>query len=416
MSDSAEQFEKRRQLLKGMAALSGGGLLAGCGGRGNGDNQVDTANSDNGADSGNGTGSGGGETLQIKTAAPSYVWPKENNVGATFQSEYNVELDQNAVAPGPTEILQKFVAGDGQQFDALNDSNSMEDLLGREGALSTIDKSKIDNWNQIQDQLKGDGSQSNKLRHDGDLYASPCTQNADGITYNKDYMDKADSWGVLFDEQFSGDTAVIDDWANTLCWTALYLRENNMMDIDDPSNMEPEEVEGVIDFLVENKNDGQFQTIWKSYGNLINLLVNEELVATYAFLTAYLDASEKGANLGYPALKEGHYEWNDNWHMTQGAVDRDREEQWYRLANYALSPRYAADMVSTRAAHTGLNFSATKEYIKDNPDKYDVETLMNRFEATQERYDANGDTYTWNNMDPDHRTEYTDGWSRFLNT
>jgi spermidine/putrescine-binding protein len=399
-----------------MAALSGGGLLAGCAGGGNGNGGNETNGNGGNSNGGNEmNGNGGNETLQIKTAAPSYVWPQEDNVGATFQSEYNVDLDQNAVAPGPTEVLQMFVAGDGQQFDALNDSNSMEDLLAREGALATIDKERIDNWDQMQDQLKADGSQSHKLRHDGDLYASPCTQNADGITYNDDLIEEPDSWGVLFDEQFSGDTAVIEDWANTLCWTALYLRENNMEDIDNPSNMEPEEVEAVIDFLVENKNDGQFQTIWSSYGNLINLLVNEELVATYAFLTAYLEASDKGVNLGYPALKEGHYEWNDNWHITQGAVDRGREEQWYRLANYALSPQYAADMVSTRAAHTGLDFSVTKEYIQDNSDKYDVEMLIDRFESTQERYDANGDTYAWNNMDPDNRSAYTDGWSRFLN-
>ena len=396
-----------------MASLGGGALLAGCAGEEANGNGEETG----GTDSDNG-GNGGGtddEALPVEAASMDYIWPLEEYSGQTLEEEYNLDMTLSAMTPGPDEVLQMFVAGDAQQFDAVQSHNSVENLLGRENALASIDKDRIEEWDRMQDHLKEDGEQSFKLRHDGELLAAPCTQNADSLTYNRDRMDTPNSWGVLFDEQWRGETAVIDDWANTLCWTALYCRENNIVDIDNPSDMTAEEVEGVIDFLVENKEDGQFVTIWSAYGNTIDLLVNEELAASYVFFTAVLEAREQGIDLGYPTLREGHYEWNDNWHMTNGCVERGNEEQFYRIANYALSEKYAADMLQTRAAHTTRKFDDVQDYIMENDDEYDVDLLMDRFEATQERYDANGDTFAWNNMDPDAREAYTDGWGRFLN-
>jgi len=412
MSEKSEYSEQRRRILKTMAAAGGGAFLAGCSNGNSGGNSNGNGNGNGNGDMEDGSGA---EAMSLETAAPSYVWPQEDSVGLTLENEYSINLNQNAVAPGPEEVLQIFLTGDGQQFDALNDSNSMEDILGREDQLHSIDESRIENWEHVHEELKEGGAQADKLRHDGELLSSPATTNADGIAVNTDVVGDANSWGVLFDEQFSGQTAVIDDWANTLCWTALYLRENDMLDIDNPSNMTKEEVGGVIDFLVENKNNGQFLTIWQAYGNLVELLATEELVATYAFLTAFQEASDQGAPLEYPTLREGHYEWNDNWHMTNGCVDRGREEAWYQLANYALSPKYGADMVQTRSAHTGLDFDIVKDYVRDHEDQYDIETVMERFEATEERFNANGDTFAWNNMDPDAREAYTDGWEQFLN-
>jgi hypothetical protein len=107
----------------------------------------------------------------------------------------------------------------------------MEDLMYGEDIIVPIDSGEIDNWDNIRSEYEEGGTYRSTLQSDGDLVGSPSSQNCDSVAYNRDVVEGVNSWGVVYDEEWQGRTAVLDDYANTPHHTAMYLDQNNMADI-----------------------------------------------------------------------------------------------------------------------------------------------------------------------------------------
>lgn len=380
-----------------------------------------------------GDGGDGSSELEMGIAAPVIGFPIEEPLGKSFEEDYNVNINVKSTPATPSDMIQLFVAGDGQeQFDAVWDNGGgMEDLLAEREAIVEIDKSKIDGWDRVSENLKEGGIHDNTIRYDGTLVGGPSSQNVDSVAYDKEAIDQPDSWGVMFDDEHKGEVGLLDDYAHPPAWTALYLRENDPSDIhnvdyltdaeletvnqiETPHNLKPDEIEAVINYLIAQKKDDQFRTIFKSFEAPISLLVNEEVVVTNAYEPAVFLARERGANVGYPPLREGNYEWNDNWYMTSGCKRRGNQEAFYRLASWSLTRWYAAELLKTRGYLPGISTDHVIEYAEENPDRYDVDYLKDLIAQKQARYDANGDVHVWNNPNPDHLDKLLDEWNRFL--
>lgn len=395
------QSVNRRTLLKGLVSLPAAGVLAGCTG-----------------------GQGGADTLRV--AAPTIALPQEPRGAKKFQELYDVELRRKSVSGSPSDIVSLFVAGDGQdRFDALWDNgglddNGMEDLLREEGVIQPIDNSEISNWDALHTDFKKGGIYSGALRYptnDGmELVAVPSVRNVDSVAYVKSRAPEPDSFGAIFDnDEFMGQTAIVNDYSVTPLLCALYMNSAGLADIEKPNNMTEDEIETVIDFLIERKQAGQFKTIWQSFQESVNLLVNEEVAYMYTFESAVIAAQEQGADVGYPPLPEtGGMPWADNWLMTKGAVDRGREGAFYELANWALSEVHGADMIQTRGYLSGIQTDRILSFAEDNSENYDVGRIRNMIEQKKERYEVSS---KWGrlNVAPDNLSTYQDEWQRFLN-
>lgn len=421
------QSMRRRRVLRYGAAV-GVGALAGClGGGGSGEGPA-------------GTPGGGGdpysEEVPLSVASPTIGFPVEDPIGSSFMEQYNVDMDLRSVPATPQEMIQLFVAGDGQeQFDAIWDNGGgMEELLGSRDALSVIDPDQVPTWENLDEPFQEGGYLRDTMTHDGELYGVPSSRNADSIAYLSDQIEEPDSWGVVFDPQYEGQTAIVDDYANTPHWTALYLRENDRSEVHDADILSDEQwdaingIEGdqindlnedqlraVVDYLIGKKQMGQFRTIWTSFGNVSNLLQNQELVASYAYEPSVVALQNEGLELGYPAMREGNFEWDDHWYMTSGAADRGDEEGYYRLGTYSLTPQYGAMMNDTRGFMTGVPEDMCMEYAEENWSDERVQRNRELFAARQERFDANGPVHAWNNPNPTNLDLYLEEWNRLLN-
>lgn len=404
---------RRRQMIKHAALVAGAGAVAGCTGGGGGETTTTTTAGDGDET----TTDDGMEQMTLSLAGPPLSLPQEDPVAKTFSETYNVDTSVEPTSATPSDMISLFSGGGGQdKFDAvLDNGGGMEDLLGREDIVTGIDTGKIPNWdNAIPIMADSDGEQADTIRYDGEVHMVPTIRNADTLIYNKDAIDGIESWGALFDEQYAGQTAIVDDYARTPANTALYLKENDMVDIEDTSNMEPGELEQVIDFLIEKKQAGQFKTIWKSFQNVVSLHQNGEVVVSDGYEPVAVALRAQGVEVGYPPLKEGPHMFMNGWMMTNGCVNRGRQDAYYRLAEYCMTPEYGARMIQDWSFLPSIKPELVEQELEENPDQYDTDLVQQRIDAKLERYNT-GSGSTWNNVYPDHFDTYVSEWNRFLN-
>ena len=315
------------------------------------------------------------------------------------------------------EAIQKMVVGDGNKvFDAMTDNGGgMEDALASQKAIVPLDTSKIPNFKNILPVYNKGGAAADTIRHKGDVYAIPYIANADSMAYDyKTIGFHPDSWGVLFDSQFKGRVAMQNDSGPTLTNTAIYLNSIGKVDIQDPSNMEPNEVKAVCQFLIDLKKKGHFRTFWDGFGNGVGILASGEVLLSSCWEPIAIVANRKTgdkADIRYGTMKEGHQVWNNVAMLTKGGRQRGKDAAFYKLANLYLSPWFGARTLA------GLGFApqmtGVEAYMKANAGDFPAakqKEALGYLKSKNERYAVKGNA--WQNVFPKHLRSYQDWWAR----
>ena len=315
------------------------------------------------------------------------------------------------------EAIQKMVVGDGNQlFDAMTDNGGgMEDALASQGAIVPLDTSKIPNWKNILPLYNDGGLGAHTLRHEGQVVATPIISNADSMAYDYKALGfHPDSWGVMLDSQFKGRVALQNDFGPTLTTMAIYLKESGKIEIEDASNMKPNEVKAVCQYLIGFKKKGQFRTFWDGFQNGVGLLTSGEVLMSSCWEPVQIVAQRKTgehADIRYGTMKEGHQAWNNVLMLTRGAKQRGVEDLYYKLANVYLSPWFG--MRTLADLGFGPQMSGVDEYIKMNADDLPAEKqaqILDILKRKEARYAVKGNA--WQNVFPTHIRDYQDWWAR----
>jgi spermidine/putrescine-binding protein len=315
------------------------------------------------------------------------------------------------------EAIQKMVVGDGNQlFDALTDNGGgMEDALASQGAIVPLDTGKIPNWKNILPLYNEGGLGAHTLRHEGKVVATPMISNADSMAYDYKILGfHPDSWGVMFDSQFKGRVALQNDFGPTLTNMAIYLKQSGKIEIEDPSNMKPNEVKAVCQFLIDYKKKGQFRTFWDGFQNGVGILASGEVLMSSCWEPIQIVAQKKTgdkADIRYGTMKEGHQSWNNVIMLSKGGRERGVDDLYYALANVYLSPWFGARTLA------GLGFGAqmtgVDTYIDAHPEDFSAEEkarVLDILTRKNARYAVKGNA--WQNVFPTHIRDYQDWWAR----
>lgn len=315
------------------------------------------------------------------------------------------------------EAIQKMVVGDGNKlFDALTDNGGgMEDALASQGAIVPLDTSRIPNWTNILPDYQDGGFAADTIRYQGKVYATPMISNADSMAYDYKALGfHPDSWGVMFDSQFKGRVALQNDFGPTLTNMAIYLKESGKIEIDDPSDMKPKEIEAVCKFLIDYKKKGQFRTFWDGFQNGVGILASGEVLMSSCWEPVQLVAQKKTgdeADIRYGTMKEGHQSWNNVLMLSKGGKQRGADALYYQLANVYLSPWFGARTLA--GLGFGAQMSGVDKYITDHPEEFPAEErarVLDILKRKEERYKVKGNA--WQNVFPTHIREYQDWWAR----
>jgi len=329
-------------------------------------------------------------------------------------AEAGIDIAYNAKSGSADQAIQKMIVGDGDRlYDALTDNGGgMEDALASQGAIVPVDTSRIENWGRLLSLYDEGGQAYDTIRHEGEVVAVPYISNADSLAFNNSVIgEELTSWEALFDEQFRGRAAMQNDFGPTLTNTAIYLKQSGKQDIENPSDMTPEEVKGVAEFLIDLKRKGHFRTFWDGFQNGVDLLASEEVLVSSCWEPVQIVAMNKAEkDIRYGTMKEGHQTWNNIWMLTEGGVARGQEDAFYKLMNLYLSPWFGARTLLTFGF--GPQMTGIEEEIADDPDFTPEQkaTIENRIERKRARYAVPGNS--WQNVFPTHLRAYQDWWAR----
>jgi spermidine/putrescine-binding protein len=336
---------------------------------------------------------------------------------SAMEAQGGIKIAYTTKSARADEAIQKMVVGDGNKlFDALTDNGGgMEDALASQKAIVPLDTSKIPNWKNILPIYKEGGLAANTISHDGKVYATPMISNADSMAYDYQALGfHPDSWGVMFDSQFKGRVALQNDFGPTLTNMAIYLKESGKIDIEKPSDMKPEEVKAVCQFLIDFKKKGQFRTFWDGFQNGVGILASGEVLMSSCWEPIQIVANKKTgdkADIRYGTMKEGHQTWNNVIMLSKGGRERGMDDLYYKLANVYLSPWFGARTLA------GLGFGAqmtgVDEYIKANPKDFPTDEqkrIIGVLNNKNDRYAVKGNA--WQNVFPTHLRAYQDWWAR----
>jgi spermidine/putrescine transport system substrate-binding protein len=143
------------------------------------------------------------------------------------------------------------------------------------------------------------------------------------------------SWGLLFDEAYSGKISWWDS-LNMLIVTGYY------QGISNPWDMTDDELGQMRDFLISKKHVVRF--MWDISYNLFKAFRDEEVYIGYAWPDAWTYAHRAGIDVVYPEPKEGRTSWFCGF-----ALSKDSQ-------NYYHAHDYVDSWASTKAGEFLLNY------------------------------------------------------------
>jgi spermidine/putrescine transport system substrate-binding protein len=172
------------------------------------------------------------------------------------------------------------------------------------------------------------------VRDGADALVVPLSAGPQGLIYDADEVGagEIDSFADLFDPAFADRVALEADYPlPAIAETALALG------IDDPMNLDPDELERVKDHLIANKD--QFRSLWRSDADVVNLFRSGEIVLADGGPGLTERIRDTGVDARWVAPIERPLSWVCGLAVTSEAQNTDAA---YRLINWQASPEAQA--------------------------------------------------------------------------
>ncbi|AUP79088.1 ABC transporter substrate-binding protein [Flavivirga eckloniae] len=292
-------------------------------------------------------------------------------------------------------------------YDVAGNQGGTEQELAEAGKILAWDLSKIPNWQQTWQWIKD--IESTKVN--GKQYGLPIVANADSIIYNYKKIGKVvNSYDVIFDPKFKGRVAMEDAWINSVIFTAIYLKGNNIYKIQDPGNLTIDELEYVMEFLIKHKKDGQFKTFWSGWETGVRLIKSEEVWAMTGWEPIVYEGQKSGLDIRYAEPKEGYEGWTNNLLLHAGTNNRNVIDEVHQFANWLMQGYYGNWMTKNRGYVVPNN--NTLSFAQKSAD-FDFEEQKKKIEHVKNKF-SKGEVY-WQNVRPTNYKSYEQWWSKLRN-
>jgi putative spermidine/putrescine transport system substrate-binding protein len=332
-----------------------------------------------------------------------------------FEKPTGHEVNLVSIGNAPSAVINQLIAGSGQSiFDLINIVGGMQQPLVENDLILELDPGRLPNWQKntyIGDYLAKGTPGFGFIGYEGKIYGVPTVLQGDSFAYLPDEAGELDSYAALFDPRFKGFVALEDNYTTAGQKTALFLKTSRQADIEDPSDMTPEEVKTVVDFLIEQKRAGQFRVIWSSFEQAVSLLTSREVHVLDCWEPMVFAAREQGLKVEYADPKEGYLLWAMAAYIVNNPERSDEDvKATYELLDFMLGPWYGAKITLLRGYMTN---PMAPEYAKSHRDEFspeDAQRIAEITEGVRQKFEKGG---TWQNRWPTHVDAYEEQWQRF---
>jgi putative spermidine/putrescine transport system substrate-binding protein len=319
-----------------------------------------------------------------------------------------------SIGNAPSAILNVLIAGGGVgTYDIINIVGGMQKPLVENDLIIPLDTARIANWaknDYVEEYLSRGKPGFNFIGYQNTIYGCPTVLQGDSFAYLPERTGPLDSYAALFDPRWKGFVALEDNYTTAGQKTALYLKKSGLARIENPGDMTPEEVKAVIDFLIEQKKQGQFRVIWNSFEQAVNLITRKEVYVIDCWEPMVFVARSKGTDAVYADPKEGYLLWAMAAYIVKNPnASEERMDGAYQLLNFMLDGWYGAKITNLRGYMTN---PLAHHYANANPSEFSAEAAKKVAEITTRVRDKFAKEGTWLNRWPTYVDAYESEWAR----
>ncbi|GAB1266345.1 ABC transporter substrate-binding protein [Aurantivibrio infirmus] len=262
---------------------------------------------------------------------------------------------------GSAAVLQKASVAP-TSFDLYEQWSNSINVLWRSGSIQAIDKSRIQNWGEINSLTKtgkltpnaklGAGDAPYKLLNvqpNGELGPDeteqisflPYVHNVDSFGYNSNVIAKGipyqtESWGWLLNKEYSGRVAVVNAPTIGLFDLVLATQTLGLVEYEDIGSLTRAELDKLFKILTELKSAGHFSGFWTSVPESVRFMSSKRVVIESMFSPAVSALNGENIPVVYAAPKEGYRGWHGVMCMSS-ATEGSVKDAAYDYMNWWLS-------------------------------------------------------------------------------
>jgi putative spermidine/putrescine transport system substrate-binding protein len=278
--------------------------------------------------------------------------------------------------------------------------------LAESGLILPWDTNKIPNWNHVWEWAKN----IRYTQYKGKRYGLPTVINADSMIYLPDKVGKIDSYAAIFDSKLKGKTAMEDAWINSVVFTAIFLKENSLLTIRDPGDMTPDELGGVMEYLIKHKRDGQFRTFWNGWEQGVQLIQHQEVWVMTGWEPIVYAAKLRGVNAEYSVPREGYEGWSNDLLLYKGAGERGMTDAAHSVANWELDGYYGCMLGKLRGYVVPSDTSV--KFAENNSNLCEPGQQQELLDHVRDKFQTRKGQVYWQNVRPTEHRLYENWWAK----
>jgi spermidine/putrescine transport system substrate-binding protein len=272
-----------------------------------------------------------------------------------FETRTGAKVTATFLTSGDEEIAKLLAGGD--LYDVATASTDSYGAVVKAGALRPLDRSRLQNVNDIPEFLLSLGTT------DDQLYNMPWNWDANPFLYDpKVFPTAPTSWDILWDPSMKGKVAVWDD--SSLIYIAATVLGFDQADPKAVFSLSDEQLDQVLAKLIELKPN--IRKIWASGGELQSLWTNGEVAAGLGWTYIYNQLSAAGVSVKATHFpRHGAHAWMDGWAIPKDASPAC-ENLAYDWINTTTSPEVMAqegEFVGYSPANPKAKDSLTPELV-----------------------------------------------------
>ena len=247
------------------------------------------------------------------------------DVNKAFEELTGIKVNYATFATN--EELYSKLKGGGSQYDVIIPSDYMIARMINEGMLEELDFSNIPNFEYIDEQYR------NPEYDPENAYSVPYTGGTVGIIYNSVTVEEpVDSWGILWDEQYTNDILMFSNSRDAFGIAQKYLGYSL-------NTTDEEELRNCAEKLKEQKPLVQAYVMDEIFDKMI---AGEAALAPY-YAGDYLTMADSNEDLKFAIPKEGTNLFVDAICIPKGSTQKEAAEMYI---NFLCEPQVAADNIT----------------------------------------------------------------------
>jgi len=288
-----------------------------------------------------------------------------------FKEDTGIEI--KATLGDEIGMMNKMITGGNEIYDTVEENQFMLPPMLEQGVISPIPTEKIPNWALADPEWKNPNALYSPYLYvdpqkQDQLKLVPQIQNADAFAYNPEKITEfgwnatETTWAMVYNRKYAGKVALGDFPTQSIANVLVYLAGSGKIpklqrQATDPTR---EEIDRAIEFLLNEKKEGQFRVLWNDYGQLVNLFASEEIWIADSWNPVVEDVKRLGTPCLYALPKEGNRLWFYGIMVSSKAKD---PELAYTYANWWLNG-WAGAQVATQGYYSPVS-SLVKQYLGD---------------------------------------------------